>query len=68
METPTQDELTQAASLLAQRRNRKLGSEGLSRMARSASRLKTELYGPDWAKKVQRGERLVPLPPQPESE
>jgi len=58
--------ISNAARMLAKRRARKLGHEGLSQLARDAAELKRQKYGDAWPKRVQLGERLEKLPPQGE--
>jgi hypothetical protein len=58
MSNPTQ--LSNAGRMLAKRRAKKYSHDELSNMSKDATATKVERYGPGWAAKVQRGERLVP--------
>jgi len=62
MSEPTQTKLHNAATLMARRRDEKLGKRGLYLMGRRAARTKAEIYGPDWAVRAGKGEKLIPLP------
>jgi hypothetical protein len=56
--------ISNAARVLASRRAEKLGRRGLKEIAATATRTKMERYGDDVFKRIQRGEKLVPMPPQ----
>jgi len=61
LEVMTPTTVTNAARTLAKRRAKKYTHDELSNMSKDAVRTKIERFGSDWAAKVQRGERLVPL-------
>lgn len=58
MSNPTK--LTNAATMLARRRNELLGEDGLQRMGRKTARALKEKYGPDVYRRIRLGLPLEP--------
>lgn len=60
--TPTT--VTNAARMLAKRRVKQYGKQGMKEIAAKATATKIQKFGPEWAAKAGRGERLEPLTPR----